>query len=132
MVQQKIETRQLRSFGLLVGGVFAFLGLWPKVYHGSSPRFWALILAVVLILPALIYPRSLRLFYQGWMKIGGLLGWINTRIILSIIFYLVFVPVGLILRVLGKDPMNRKFDSEATTYRITHHRRPESHMKHQF
>jgi len=132
MVQEKVKTKQLRSFGLLVGGVFAFLGLWPKVYHGSSPRLWALILAAVLILPALIFPRSLRPFYQGWMKVGALLGWINTRIILGIIFYLVFFPIGLILRLLGKDPMNRKFDSEATTYRVARQPRPESHMKHQF
>jgi O-antigen/teichoic acid export membrane protein len=132
MVQQKVKTSQLRSFGLIVGGVFAFLGLWPQVYHGSSPRLWALTVAVMLILPALIFPSSLRPFYQGWMKVGQLLGWINTRIILGVIFYLLFFPVGLIMRLFGRDPMNRKFDSDATTYRVTRQPRPGSHMKHQY
>jgi O-antigen/teichoic acid export membrane protein len=132
MVQPKVKTRQLRSFGLIVGGVFAFIGVWPKVYHSASPRLWALVLAAVLILPALISPSSLRPFYQGWMRVGQLLGWINTRVILGIIFYLLFLPVGLIMRLLGKDSMNRKFDSGATTYRVPRHAQPASHMKHQF
>lgn len=132
MVQPKVKTRQLRSFGLIVGGAFAFISLWPRVYHGASPRLWALILAAALIMPALIFPSSLRAFYQGWMSVGQLLGWINTRVILGIIFFLLFFPVGLIIRLLGKDPMNRKFDAGATTYRVPRHARPGSHMKHQF
>ena len=132
MVQQKVKTKQLRSFGLMVGGIFAFIGLWPKVYHGSSPRLSALILAASLILPALMFPRSLEPVYRIWMKAGQVLGWINTRIILSLIFYLLFFPVGLVMRLLGKDPMNRQFDSDATTYRVARQPRPGSHMKHQF
>ena len=132
MVQTKVKTRQLRSFGLIVGGVFAFIGAWPEVYHSASPRLCALILAAVLILPALIFPGSLRPFYLGWMRVSQLLGWINTRVILGVIFYLLFLPVGLIMRLLGKDPMNRKFNSGVTTYRVPRHARPASHMKHQF
>jgi len=132
MVRPKVKTRQLRSFGLMIGGIFAFIGVWPMVYHGSSPCLWPLILAAVWILAALIFPGSLRPFYRGWMRVGQLLAWINTRIILGIIFYLLFLPVGLIMRLLGKDPMNRKFNSEATTYRVPRHARSASHMKHQF
>ena len=132
MTKQTSENKSLRSFGLMVGGIFAFIGLWPVVYRGSSPRLWALILAALLILPALVYPKSLRPVYQIWMKVGQVLGWINTRIILGVIFYLLFFPVGMVLRLLGKDYMNRRFDSDAATYRVIRHSRPGSHMKHQF
>ena len=106
-MQEKVSNKQLRQFGLLVGGIFAVIGLWPMVLRGQNPRLWSLVPAVLLILPALVYPRSLRFVHRGWMVIGEVLGWINTRIILGTLFYTLVTATGLIMRLSGKDPMNR-------------------------
>ena len=125
-------TKEWRSFGLVVGGVFALLGAWPAVVRGDGLRIWALGLAALLVGPALVYPGALKHPHRAWMTFGHLLGWINTRIILTLVFYGVFTPVGVVLRVFGKDPMRRKFDPTAATYRLVRAPRPGSHMRHQF
>lgn len=67
--------------------------------------------------------------YRRWMAIGHVLGWINTRIILGIMFYLLFLPVGLAMRLLGKDPMARSIDESIATYRVTHARPKKDHVE---
>jgi hypothetical protein len=124
--------RQLRSFGFLVGGVFAVLGAWPAVVHGQPPLFWALAIAALLVLPAAVYPPLLAHPYRAWMAVGRVVGWINTRIILAVFFYLVLTPVGLVLRWMGKDPMRRAYDPAAASYRQPREPRPGTHMRHQF
>ena len=66
MTETRAEARQLRSFGFIVGGVFALLGLWPMAWRGEAPRTWALILAVILVGPALVYPPILKEPYRLW------------------------------------------------------------------
>ena len=112
----EITTKQLRSFGLTVGGVFAGIGLWPLVIHFAEPRWWSLIVAAILVLPAVIYPQSLFWPHKGWMLVGHVLGFINTRIILGLVFYVVVTPIGIIRRMLGKDPMGRQLSPELDSY----------------
>ena len=131
-MQHDVPPKQLRSFGLLVGTIFAVIGLWPAIWRSQEFRLWALILAGLLIIPALAFPRSLRRVYQAWMAIGTALGWINTRIILSVVFYGLMVPMGLLMRLRGKDPMRRRWQPDAETYRVVRQPRPGSHMTHQF
>ena len=126
------ERRRLRGFGLTVGGVFAVIGLLPVVLSGQEPRVWALTAAAVLGIPALTLPRLLAPVYRCWMCIGHGLGWVNTRIILGILYYLLFTPAGLLMRRFGSNTMYRKPDPEADTYRILKEARPASHMKRQF
>jgi hypothetical protein len=128
---EKPDKKRLRSFGLLVGGVFLGIGLWPLV-HGLPYRVWAVVVAVVLLVPAVVWPRPLAPLFKGWMFIGLVLGWINTRIILGLIFYLMVTPIGLVMRLLGKDPMTRGFDPEAGTYRVKKEERSAKHMERQF
>ena len=124
--------KQLRSFGLLVGGIFALIGAWPLLVHQREAHLWAVCVATPLILLALLFPRFLAPVHKVWMRIGHVLGWINTRIILGFAFYLVFLPMGLVMRLLGKDPMNRQFLEEAESYRVARTPRPRTHLKHQF
>lgn len=131
-MKEGIEVKQLRSFGFLVGGIFALLGVWPVVFRGEDLRWWAVILAVALIAPALILPKSLGPVYRVWMKIGHVLGLVNTRIILTLVFYGLFTPIGLVMRLLGKDPMHRQFEPDAETYRVIRSTRPATHMLRQF
>src|SRR5918996_5661343 len=126
-MQNNPETKKLRSFGFLVGGIFALLGLWPLVF-GKEARLWAVIPAAILISLAFLLPKSLGPIYRVWMKIGHVLGWINTRIILGVVFYGMFVPMGFIMRLRGKDPMRRRYEPDANTYRVPRQPRDASHM----
>jgi hypothetical protein len=132
ITNKPVAKKQLRSFGLVTGGVFALISLWPALFHGEKTRLWASILSTGLIVPALAWPAVLRPIYRIWMASAYYLGWINTRIILSIGFFGIFAPVGLIMRLLGKDPMLRNFDSNATTYRVMRSPRHCSHLQKPF
>lgn len=122
----------LRSFGLTVGGIFMVMGIWPAMVRGASVRLWALALAVLLVMPALMCPTRLQSVYRGWMWLGDKLGWMNTRIVLGVIFYALFTPAGCLMRLRGKDPMQRQWDPGADTYRCVRQSRSSSHMTHQF
>ncbi len=124
--------KELRQFGHIVGGVFSIIGLWPFFFRSEPPRLWALILGGLLILLGSVAPQSLRQVHRGWMKIGHVLGSINTRIILGIIYYLLITPMGLVMRLLGKDPMHRALERNADTYRLVRTPRSRDHMRNQF
>jgi hypothetical protein len=125
-------TKHLRSFGCMVGGIFALMGLWPAVWRGQPLRLWSLILGGLLMVLGLAWPRSLTHVYRLWMRVGEVLGWINTRLILGAIFYLLFTPLGLYMRLRGQDPMRRTLAPEAESYRVERQSRPAAHMRHQF
>lgn len=115
----KVTAEELRKFGLLTGAIMAVLFglLFPWLFSKSLP-LWPWIVAAVLSAWALIAPASLKPIYRGWMAIGAVLGWINTRIILGVMFFVMFFPAGLLMKIAGKDPMRRKLDTEAKTYRV--------------
>jgi hypothetical protein len=131
-MQTNTEKQQLRSFGLTVGAIFALTALWPVVVRGADPRWWAVIVAGLLVVPAIVFPRSLSWVYKRWMKLGHIMGWINTRIILGVVFYFVVTPIGMIRRLLGKDPMGKEFKPDFVSYRIPRTARPPSHLKRQY
>ena len=126
------DAAQLRKFGLLVGGVFCAIGLWPAVIRGAGPRSWALVVGVLLLVPALLAPRILAPVYRIWMTVGEALGWINTRILLGVVFYGLITPMGLIRRLRREDPMRRRHDPAAQSYRVPKPPRPGTHMNRQF
>ncbi len=123
---------QLRSFGLIMGGVFSLIALWPIVFHGTGVRVWALSLAIPFLALAFLVPVWLRPIYTQWMRLGAILGWINTRIILGICFYGLFTPMGAVMRLLGKNPLHLKFDPHAKSYRVNRVPRPPDHMRKQY
>ena len=126
------DDKQLRSFGLLVGGIFVAIGLWPAIIRGQQPRLWAVALGVALIVPALLAPRTLRPVYRVWMTVGEVLNWINTRIILGAVFYGLLTPMGLVMRRFGHDSMRRRPEPSVDTYRVMRPPRPGAHMRRQF
>ncbi|MFA7382059.1 MAG: SxtJ family membrane protein [Desulfurivibrionaceae bacterium] len=133
MVQKVIARKELRQFGCIVGGVFSAIGLWPLIARTDLSRFWALAIGVILILLGGFFPRSLTRIYRGWMAVGHALGWINTRVILGLLYYLVITPMGLIMRLLGKDPLRRRFSGDLPSYRVNSVKRdPSSHMRNLF
>jgi hypothetical protein len=131
-MENQTDNKQLRSFGLLVGGIFAGIGVWPLVIHSAEPRWWSLIIAGALLLPAAIYPHSLVWPYKGWMALGHVMGWINTRIILGLVFFAIVTPIGIVRRLLGKDPMGRQLRPDLDSYRIERKPRSGSHLHRQY
>jgi saxitoxin biosynthesis operon SxtJ-like protein len=128
----RVDRAQLRNFGLIAGGIFGAIGLWPAIIRGGSARLWMVGLAVGLILPALVAPRALAWAHRAWMALGSALGWVNTRVVLGLIFFGMITPTGLVFRLTGRDPMRRAFDPSASTYRVPQRPRPGAHMMRQF
>ena len=113
--QLKTGDRDLRKFGLMVGGVFAALGLLFLWRHpGRSPYF--LIPGGTLVLMGAVLPRALRWVYIGWMSVAFVLGFVMAHVILTLFFYLVITPVGLVARLVGKDFLSLKLDRAAKSY----------------
>ena len=129
---KQADRAELRNFGLIVGGIFGAIGLWPALIRGGDARTWCLIVAVLLIVPAVTAPAVLWPAHRAWMALGAVLGWINTRLILGLVFFVVITPIGLVLRALGRDPMHRAFEPHATTYRVRRTSRPGTHLLRQF
>lgn len=122
--------KELRNFGFVTAGLTpVFFGLLiPWLFAGHFPR-WPWIAAGVLTTWAAVLPASLKPLYVVWMSIGQVLGWINTRIILSILFYLVILPVGLVMRLAGHDPMARSVNREQRSYRVASTVPPKNHVE---
>ena len=128
-----VTNKQLREFGLIFGAILVVLFglLLPWVFDFSFPLWPWFVLAVTGSL-AIIFPLGLKPFYKVWMLFGAVMGWINTRIILGIIFYCVFMPFGLIMKLFGKDLLSRKLDASKSTYRLVHNEQAKDNMENPF
>ncbi|HEX8359323.1 MAG TPA: SxtJ family membrane protein, partial [Longimicrobium sp.] len=94
---------------------FCVVALLPLV-HGGGMRRWALGVAAIFLAAALLRPSILHPLNRVWMRIGLLLGMVANPIILAILFYLVLVPIGLLMRLVGSRPLKLGFDPEARSY----------------
>ena len=111
----KTGPRDLRKFGLMVGGILALLGLWFW-WRGKPYAAGCLIPGILLTAAGLIFPKLLKYVYLGWMSASIVLGFVVSHIILSVFFFLVVSPLALAGRVAGKDFLNLKIDRAARTY----------------
>ncbi|MDX1460237.1 MAG: SxtJ family membrane protein [Xanthomonadales bacterium] len=114
----------LRQFGLMFAAVLAVLfGVVIAGFrHGWTAwhawPLWPWIVAGMIAAWALVHPASLKWLYRPWMRFAVVAGWINTRLIMLLLFYLVMLPIGLVMRLFGHDPMRRRFDPDAGSYRV--------------
>ncbi|MBO6575774.1 MAG: hypothetical protein JJ896_12290 [Rhodothermales bacterium] len=112
----------LRRFGLVVGGVFLAIAVFLMWRSDWVPGTAATVLIAVgtpLVMLGTLLPGALRTVYPAWMLIALVLGTIMTRVLLTLVFLLVVTPIALMLRLAGKDPMNRRPDPGMRTYWIT-------------
>ena len=120
---ERLSKAELRKFGLTVGGAFAVFGAisWWRG-HELPPRvLWTL--AALLMVPGAVAPAVLGPVHRVWMAFATVLGHVNTRIILTVLFYLVMTPVGLIMR-LFRDPLDRSLRDRSTTQWIKRESQP--------
>ena len=109
--------RKLREFGLLFGLAFPILiGFLIPYIAGHSFKVWTLFIGIPSLILATIQPKLLFWPYKFWMALGHILGFINSRFILGLIFLLVLQPIALIMKIFGYDPLRKKRKNK-NTYR---------------
>ena len=115
--EQAVKMGSERSFGLVFTAVFLIIGCWPLI-GAEAPRWWALGVAGLFLLLALLKPDLLAPLNRAWLRFGLLLHRIVSPLVLGLMFALVFVPIGLLLRLFGKDPLRLRLDPAAQSYWI--------------
>ena len=114
-----LDRKGLRHFGIVTGAMFAGLfGLFFPWLLGLAFPIWPWIVLAVLGGLGLIVPEVLRPVYYGWMRFAILMSRITTPIILGILYYVIITPMALGMRLLGKDPLKRKYREDIESYRI--------------
>ena len=113
--QLPINPRNLRKFGLLVGGIFVLLGCL-FLYRQKPAWPYLLTPGGLLVFGALIAPGSLKHVYIAWMSLGFALGFVVSNVILTVFYYVVLTPIGLIARICGQDFLSLKQAPAATSY----------------
>ena len=115
-----LDVKGLRKFGVTTGAIVVVLfGLVLPWLRDRPVPWWPWSVATVLLVWALVAPASLNVVYRAWMKVGLILGWINTRIILGIVFWVIIFPLGILLRLLKEKKVSRMIsgiDTSARTY----------------
>jgi hypothetical protein len=125
-----LDAAGLRRFGFTTAALFVgiFALALPWLRDRVMPQ-WPFVVAAVFALPALVYPLALRPLYAAWMRVGLVLGAINSRIILGVFFVVLVVPVALWFKVFGRDSMMRRFQKDVATYRVPSRQREPKSME---
>jgi hypothetical protein len=115
--EEGVKISSDRSFGLVFAGLFALLGT-SSVYHSGTRWYYWFPLAALFGVLAYIAPGVLAPLNRLWAKFGHLLHMIISPVLLGILFYLCISPIGFLMRLVGKDPMRRKFEPTTKSYWI--------------
>ena len=116
-----VKTSNERSFGIVFAAVFILIGLWPLL-GGGAVRSWAFAAGAAFLILALFWQTPLRPLNRLWLRFGSLLHALVSPIVMGLMFYSTVLPVGLLMRLAGKDPLRLKRDPQAPSYWIV--RRP--------
>jgi len=118
-----------RSFGIIFFIVFLLIAIYPLI-NSQGLRVWSLIIAIIFLFLGLINSKVLTPLNKLWFKFGILLGRIVSPVIMGVIFFLVVTPIALIMRIIGKDLLNLKFNKDRSYWikKVG----PKSNMKNQF
>ena len=134
----ELDRKGYREFGIVTGaivaGLFGLLIPWlfGKAFPAEFP-VWPWAVFAVLAIWGLVAPMSLRPVYNVWMKFGLFMGtYIMTPLIMFIVFYGMFMPMGLVMRLFGKDAMARKLDESAESYRVASNKSPVKNLERPF
>lgn len=118
-MSQPIKTKDIRVWALLLSLILGVIGIIQFLiwnHERMASIFW--ILALLILVPGLFFPVILKPVYRLWMKFAAVLAWFNTRLILGLTFFLVFTPIGILLKLLRKDLIKEKWDAKAVSYWI--------------
>ena len=126
---KKIKLGSNRVFGLFFGAIFTIIAFYPLI-NNDSIRSWSLIVSLIFFVLGILNSKYLSPLNRLWYELGILLGKIFSPIIMLLIFFVVVTPIGLFMRLLGKDLLNLK-KNENKSYWIKKESTSQS-MKDQF
>ena len=129
MKNTELKIGSNKSFGIVFFIVFLLVAIYPLI-NNSEIRIWSLITAVIFLILGLTNSKVLTPLNKLWFKFGLLLGKVVSPLIMGIIFFLVVTPTGLIMRIIGKDLLNLKFNNKKSYW--IEKTGPKSKMKNQF
>jgi len=109
---------ELKKFGITIGIVLGLLGMW-FLWRGKDGSYSLLISSIAFLSVGIVFPLLLKPVHTLWMSLAVIMGWLVTRVIITILFYLVVTPIGFLARICGKDFLNIKFDRNAKSYWIS-------------
>ena len=112
-----IKISSNRNFGLVFFIVFLIVSIWPLTYD-EPVRIWSAIISSIFLILGLMNSKLLSPLNKLWFKFGMILGAIVSPVVMGVVFFLVVTPIGLIMRIIGKDVLNKKFDKKKITYWI--------------
>ncbi|MEZ5444860.1 MAG: SxtJ family membrane protein [Gammaproteobacteria bacterium] len=115
--EQPIKGSSNRSFGLIFAAFFCIIALLPLFSRGEL-RPWALMVAAVFVVIAIAVPSVLTPLNRAWMRLGLLLHRVVNPVVLGLMFLVAIVPIGLLMRLIGKDLLRLKFSKDASSYWI--------------
>ncbi len=113
--EQKVSTSTDRAFGIVFAVISGIISCW-LMFSGSEAHWWALGIALTFLICSLFRPSLLAPLNKLWARFGLLLHRIVNPVVMGLIFYLAVLPTGLVMRLLGKDLLNLKWDPEAESY----------------
>lgn len=114
-MSENYSKKQLRNFGILIGLFFPIiLGYVLPTFFGDEFKIWTLVIAIPSLFLSLISPNLLFYPYKYWIKIGDILGWVNSRLILGIIFIVILLPIAFFMQIFGYDPLKKKIKNVKT------------------
>ena len=126
----KIKINSNRSFGIVFFFVFLIISLWPLT-NENPLRAWSIFVAIIFLILGLMNSKLLTPLNILWFKFGKLLGFIIAPIVMGIVFFVVITPTGLIMKIIGKDLLNNKYNNKIKSYWINRGKL-KSTMKQQF
>ena len=124
-----VKSSSNRSFGIVFFVVFLFIAIYPLNYNGEI-RLWSIIISLIFLILGLLKSKILTPLNTLWFKFGIFLGKIVSPIIMGLIFFLVVTPIGILMRILGKDLLNLKYNLNKSYW--IEKSGPKSKMKNQF
>ena len=116
-VMNKIKISSNRNFGLVFFIVFLIVSTWPLT-NEEPVRIWSAIISLVFLILGLMNSKLLTPLNKLWFKFGMILGAIVSPVVMGVVFFLVVTPIGLIMKIMGKDLLNKKYDKKKRTYWI--------------
>jgi hypothetical protein len=128
-MEEKIKISSNRSFGILFSIVFLIVATYPLLNDGNI-RFWSIFLSIIFFILGILNSKILNPLNKLWFKFGIFLGNFFSPVVMSIIFFLIVTPIALLMRLLKKDLLNLKFNSNNSYWKLK--KDPKSKMKNQF
>lgn len=131
----QLSDKELQKFGFLLAGLLmmVFGVLLPYLWELSQlPNYYWITIGVLVAIWATVNPASMRSFYNAWMRVAMAIGNVVNFAVLAIVFFLVITPMAIVMLLLGKDPMNRKWDKSTQSYRKNSAIPPKKHFERPF